>query len=103
VPVPVPVEQIARKTVSSESISEKIAELELRLREDRRNEIVEKILQKNAAQQQKHLLFLGWLASLKQFIELLRSYGKSILHTHPASFSEVYLTHDLKPSRKIHL
>ncbi|HFZ2309863.1 TPA: relaxase, partial [Klebsiella aerogenes] len=94
---------ILKTREQKESISEKIAELELRLREERRNEIVENILQKNAAQQQKHLLFLRWLASLKQFIELLRSYGKSILHTHPASFSEVYSTHDLKPSRKIHL
>ncbi|EQA0531674.1 relaxase, partial [Escherichia coli] len=94
---------VAATDMPRESISEKIAELELRLREDRRNEIVEKILQKNAAQQQKHLLFLRWLASLKQFIELLRSYGKSILHTHPASFSKVYSTHDLKSSKKIHL
>jgi vacuolar-type H+-ATPase subunit I/STV1 len=44
-----------------ESIGEKIAELELRLREDKRNEIVEKILQKNAVQQQKHLRLIGWI------------------------------------------
>ena len=103
VPVPVPVEQIARANVRSESIGDKIAEIELRLSKDRRNEIVEKILQKNAVQQQKHLLFLRWLAFLKQFIELLRSYGKSILHKTPTSFSEVYSTHHLKPARKIRL
>ncbi|EBS0892716.1 relaxase, partial [Salmonella enterica subsp. enterica serovar Abaetetuba] len=96
-------EQIARKTVSSESISEKIAELELRLREDRRNEIVKKILQKNAAQQQKHLLFLRWLATLKQFIELLRSYGKSILHKPHPGFSKLDATRTLHKRRKIHL
>ncbi|EBS2912767.1 relaxase, partial [Salmonella enterica subsp. enterica serovar Newport] len=96
-------EQIARATVRNESIGEKIAELELRLRENRRNEIVEKILQKNAAQQQKHLLFLGWLASLKQFIELLRSYGKSILHKPLPGFSKLYATRLLHKERKIHL
>jgi hypothetical protein len=42
-------------------VSEKIAELELRLREDKRNEIVEKILQKNAVKQQKHLRLIGWI------------------------------------------
>lgn len=103
VPVPVPVKQISRANVRSKSIGDKIAELEVRLREDRRNEIVEKILEKNAVQQQKHLLFLRWLASLKQFIELLRSYGKSILHKTPTNFSEVYSTHHLKPARKIRL
>ncbi len=63
-----------------ESISEKIAELELRLREDRRKEIVEKILQKNAVQQQKHLRLIGWLPFLRRLAELLRSYSVSILH-----------------------
>ncbi|EDR2618350.1 relaxase, partial [Salmonella enterica subsp. enterica] len=94
---------VAATDLPRESISEKIAEIELRLRVDRRNEIVEKILQKNAVQQQKHLSFLKWLASLKQFIELLRSYGKSILHKTPTNFSEVYSTHHLKPARKIRL
>lgn len=103
VPVPVPVEQIARATVRSESIDDKIAEIELRLREDRRNEIVEKILQKNAVQQQKHLRFVECLASLKQFIELLRSYGKSILHKPLPGFSNLYVTRPLHKERKIHL
>ncbi|MGD2665843.1 relaxase/mobilization nuclease domain-containing protein [Escherichia coli] len=103
VPVPVPVEQVARETVRSESIGEKIAEIELRLRKDRRNEIVEKILQKNAVQQQKHLSFLKWLASLKQFIELLRSYGKSILHKPLPGFSKLHATRPLHKGRKIHL
>ncbi|WP_145514165.1 relaxase/mobilization nuclease domain-containing protein [Yersinia massiliensis] len=103
VPVPVPAEPIARTAAQSESISEKIAELEVRLREDRRNEIVEKILQKNAVQQQKHLLFLRWLASLKQFIELLRSYGKSILHKPYPGFSKLYATRPLHKEIKIHL
>jgi hypothetical protein len=66
--------------VRSESIGEKIAELEMRFREGRRNEITEKILQKNAAQQQKHLRLIGWIPFIRRFIELLRSYGKSILH-----------------------
>ena len=103
VPVPVPVEQIARKTVSSESISEKIAELELRLREDRRNEIVEKILQKNVVQQQKHLRLIGWLPFLRRLAELLRSYGKSILHKPIPGFSKLYATRPLHKGRKIHL
>ncbi|MBV0246973.1 relaxase/mobilization nuclease domain-containing protein [Klebsiella pneumoniae] len=103
VPVPVPAEPIARTAAQSESISEKIAELEVRLREDRRNEIVEKILQKNAVQQQKHLLFLRWLASLKQFIELLRSYGKSILHKPYPGFSKLFATRPLHKEIKIHL
>lgn len=103
VPVPVPAEPIARTVAQSESISEKIAGLEVRLREDRRNEIVEKILQKNAVQQQKHLLFLRWLASLKQFIKLLRSYGKSILHKPYPGFSKLYATRPLHKEIKIHL
>lgn len=103
VPVPVPVEQVARETVRSESIGEKIAEIELRLRKDRRNEIVEKILQKNAAKQQKHLRLTGWIPFLQRLIELLRKYGRSILHKVPTNFSEVYSTHHLKPTRKIRL
>ncbi|EFB7644538.1 relaxase [Escherichia coli] len=99
----VPVEQIARANVRSESIGDKIAELELRLREDRRNEIVEKILEKNAVQQQKHLLFLRWLASLKQFIELLRSYGKCILHKTHTNFSKIHAMQPLNKARKIRL
>ncbi|WP_241183250.1 relaxase/mobilization nuclease domain-containing protein [Klebsiella michiganensis] len=103
VPVPVPAEPIARTAAQSESISEKIAELELRLRKDRRNEIVEKILQKNAVQQQKHLLFLRRLASLKQFIELLRSYGKSILHKTHTHLSKIHVMQPLNKARKIRL
>ncbi|HHV7729517.1 TPA: relaxase/mobilization nuclease domain-containing protein, partial [Salmonella enterica] len=94
---------ILRITERRESIGGKIAELELRLREDKRNEIVEKILQKNAVQQQKHLRFVKWLASLKQYIELLRGYGKSILHNNPARFSKVYATQHLTQKRKIRL
>ncbi|HBK9168660.1 TPA: relaxase/mobilization nuclease domain-containing protein [Escherichia coli] len=103
VPVPVPVEQIARATVRSESIGEKIAELELRFREGRRNEIAEKILQKNAIQQQKHLRLIGWLPFLRRFAELLRSYGKSILHKPLPGFSKLYATRPLHKGRKIHL
>lgn len=101
-PTPAPA-TVLKNTERKESISEKIAELELQLREDKRNEIVEKILQKNAAQQQKHLRFVKWLASLKQYIELLRGYGKSILHNHPARFSKVYATQHLTQKRKIRL
>ncbi|MDL0063441.1 relaxase, partial [Enterobacter hormaechei] len=101
-PAPAPA-TVLKNTERKESISEKIAELELQLREDKRNEIVEKILQKNAAQQQKHLRFVKWLASLKQYIELLRGYGKSILHNHPARFSKVYATQHLTQKRKIRL
>ncbi|MEF0204591.1 relaxase, partial [Klebsiella pneumoniae] len=90
-------------TVRSESIGEKIAELELRFRKGRRNEIAEKILQKNAVQQQKHLRFIGWLPFLRRFAEILRSYGKSILHQVPPNFSVVYSSHHLKFSRKIRL
>ncbi|EAU3310232.1 relaxase, partial [Salmonella enterica] len=96
-------EQIARKTVSSESISEKIAELELRFREGRRNEIAEKILQKNAAQQQKYHRLIGWLPFFRRFAELLRSYGKSILHKPLPGFSKLYATRTLHKGRKIHL
>ncbi|HFL4646468.1 TPA: relaxase, partial [Escherichia coli] len=94
---------VATTDIPRESISEKIVELELRLREDKRNEIVEKILQKNAVKRQKHLRLIGWIPFIRRFIELLRSYGKSILHKTPTNFSEVYSTHHLKPARKIHL
>ncbi|EAS4986584.1 relaxase, partial [Salmonella enterica] len=94
---------VATTDIPRESISEKIAELELRISKDRRNEIVEKILQKNAVQQQKHLLFLTWLASLKQFIELLRSYGKSILHKTHTHFSKIHVMQPLNKARKIRL
>ncbi|EBC1086933.1 relaxase, partial [Salmonella enterica] len=94
---------ILRTTERRESIGGKIAELELRLREDKRNEIVEKILQKNAVKQQKHLRLIGWIPFLRRFIELLRSYGKNILHQVPPNFSVVYSSHYLKPSRKIRL
>ena len=104
VPAPVPAPAIVLKTAErKESIGKKIAELELRLREDKRNEIVEKILQKNAAKQQKHLRLTGWIPFLQRLIELLRKYGKSILHKVPTNFSEVYSTHHLKPTRKIRL
>ncbi|EFN7789395.1 relaxase, partial [Escherichia coli] len=94
---------VLKNTERKESISEKIAELELRLREDRRNEIVEKILQKNAVKQQKHLRLIGWIPFLKRLVELLRSYCKSILHETSTNFSEVYSTHHLNPARKIRL
>ncbi|WP_407202445.1 relaxase/mobilization nuclease domain-containing protein [Citrobacter koseri] len=102
-PAPAPAKDVATKDIPRESISEKIAELEVRLRKDKRNEIVEKILQKNAVQQQKHLRFFKWLASLKQFIELLRSYGKSILHKPLPGFSNLYVTRPLHKEMKIHL
>ncbi|ECV0014530.1 relaxase [Salmonella enterica] len=103
-PAPAPAPTTILKTrKQKESISEKISEIELRLIEDRRNEIIEKILQKNAVQQQKHLRFIGWIPFLKRLVELLRSYGKSILHKIPTNFSEVYSTHHLKPARKIRL
>ncbi|HEM6614666.1 TPA: relaxase/mobilization nuclease domain-containing protein [Yersinia enterocolitica] len=86
-----------------ESISEKIAELELRFIEGRRNEIVEKILQRNAAQQQKLLRFVEWLSSLKQYIELLRSFGKTILHKTRTNFSKIYAMQPLNKARKIRL
>ena len=103
-PAPAPAPAIVLKTAErKESIGKKIAELELRLREDKRNEIVEKILQKNADKQQKHLRLTGWIPFLQRLIELLRKYGKSILHKVPTNFSEVYSTHHLKPTRKIRL
>ncbi|EOV2600258.1 TPA: relaxase/mobilization nuclease domain-containing protein, partial [Klebsiella pneumoniae] len=94
---------VATTDIPRESISEKIVELELRLREDKRNEIVEKILQKNSVKKQKHLRLIGWIPFIRRFIELLRSYGKSILHKTPTNFSEVYSTHHLKSARKIRL
>ncbi|EII9845740.1 relaxase, partial [Salmonella enterica] len=100
---PAPAKDVATTDIPRESISEKIVELELRLREDKRNEIVEKILQKNAVKKQKHLRLIGWIPFIRRFIELLRSYGKSILHKTPTSFSKVYSTHHLKPARKIRL
>ena len=104
IPAPAPAPAPALKPAErKESIGKKIAELELRLREDKRNEIVEKILQKNAAKQQKHLRLTGWIPFLQRLIELLRKYGKSILHKVPTNFSEVYSTHHLKPTRKIRL
>ena len=103
-PAPAPAPATVLKTTErKESIVEKIAELELRLREDKRNEIVGKILQKNAVQRQKHLRLSSWFPFLQRLIELLRSYGKSILHNNPARFSKVYSTHHLKPARKIRL
>ena len=108
IPVPVPAPAPAPATIletreHKESISEKIAELELRLRKDRRNEIVEKILQKNAVNQQKHLRLIGWLPFLRRLAELLRSYGKSILHKPLPGFSNLYVTRPLHKDRKIHL
>ena len=101
-PAPAPA-TILKTTERKDSISEKIAELELRLRKDRRNEIVEKILQKNAVNQQKHLRLIGWLPFLRRLAELLRSYGKSILHKSLPGFSNLYVTRPLHKERKIHL
>ncbi|PQY55348.1 relaxase/mobilization nuclease domain-containing protein [Cronobacter sakazakii] len=101
-PAPAPA-TILETREQKESISEKIAELELRLRKDRRNEIVEKILQKNAVNQQKHLRLIGWLPFLRKLAELLRSYGKSILHKPLLGFSNLYVTRPLHKDRKIHL
>ena len=101
-PAPAPA-TILETREQKESISEKIAELELRLRKDRRNEIVEKILQKNAVNQQKHLRLIGWLPFLRRLAELLRSYGKSILHKPLLGFSNLYATRPLHKERKIHL
>ncbi|EOU9562194.1 relaxase/mobilization nuclease domain-containing protein [Cronobacter dublinensis] len=101
-PAPAPA-TILETREQKESISEKIAELELRLREDRRKEIVEKILQKNAVQQQKHLRLIGWLPFLRRLAELLRSYGKSILHKPLPGFSNLYVNRPLHKERKIHL
>ncbi|HCN7565935.1 TPA: relaxase/mobilization nuclease domain-containing protein [Escherichia coli] len=103
-PAPAPAPATVLKTTErKESIVGKIAELELRLREDKRNEIVGKILQKNAVQRQKHSRLSGWIPFLRRFIELLRSYGKNILHQVPPNFSVVYSSHHLKSSRKIRL
>ena len=102
-PAPAPAKDVATTDIPRESISEKIAELELRLRKDRRNEIVEKILQKNAVNQQKHLRLIGWLPFLRRLAELLRSYGKSILHKPLPGFSNLYVTRPLHKERKIHL
>ncbi|MTE29345.1 relaxase/mobilization nuclease domain-containing protein [Escherichia coli] len=90
-------------TERKESISEKISELELRLKEDRRNEIVEKILQKNSVQQQKHLRLIGWIPFLRRLAELLRSYGKSILHKTHMTFSNISAMKPLNKARKIRL
>ncbi|MDO1618091.1 relaxase, partial [Escherichia coli] len=98
-PAPAPA-TILRTTERRESIGGKIAELELRLREDKRNEIVEKILQKNAVKQQKHLRLIGWLPFLRRFTELLRSYGKSILHKPLPGFSKLYATGPLRKGKK---
>ncbi|MBG0594246.1 relaxase/mobilization nuclease domain-containing protein [Enterobacter hormaechei] len=101
-PAPTPA-TVSKNTERKESISEKIAELELRLKEDRRNEIVEKILQKNSVQQQKHLRFIGWIPFLRRLAELLRSYGKSILHKTHMTFSNISAMKPLNKSRKIRL
>ena len=102
-PAPAPAKDVATTDIPRESISEKIAELELRLREDRRKEIVEKILQKNAVQQQKHLRLIGWLPFLRRLAELLRSYGKSILHKTHMTFSNISAMKPLNKARKIRL
>lgn len=101
-PAPAPA-TILKTTERKESISEKIAELELRLRKDRRNEIVEKILQKNAVNQQKHLRLIGWIPLLRRLAELLRSYGKSILHKTYTNFSKIHAMQPLNKARKIRL
>ena len=101
-PAPAPA-TVLKNTERKESISEKIAELELRLKEDRRNEIVEKILQKNSVQQQKHLRLIGWIPFLRRLAELLRSYGKSILHKTHTHFSKIHLIQPLNKARKIRL
>lgn len=104
VPAPAPAPAtILRATERRESIGGKIAELELRLRKDKRNEIIEKILQKNAVQRQKHLRFVEWLASIKHYIELLRSFGKTILHKTHTTFSNIYAMQPLNKARKIRL
>ncbi|CAM7252460.1 Relaxase [Escherichia coli] len=102
IPAPAPA-TILKTTERKESISEKIAELELRLRKDRRNEIVEKILQKNAVNQQKHLRLIGWIPFLRRLAELLRSYGKSILHKTYTNFSKIHAMQPLNKARKIRL
>ncbi|KLE84500.1 relaxase [Klebsiella aerogenes] len=103
-PAPAPAPATVLKTTErKESIVEKIAELELRLREDKRNEIVGKILRKNAVQRQKHLRFVEWLASIKHYIELLRSFGKTILHKTHTTFSNIYAMKPLNKAIKIRL
>ncbi|HGC3470313.1 TPA: relaxase/mobilization nuclease domain-containing protein [Escherichia coli] len=103
-PAPAPAPATVLKTTErKESIVEKIAELELRLREDKRNEIVGKILQKNAVQRQKHLRFVEWLASIKHYIELLRSFGKTILHKTHTTFSNIYAMKPLNKAIKFRL
>ncbi|MGR0182027.1 relaxase/mobilization nuclease domain-containing protein [Klebsiella pneumoniae] len=101
-PAPAPA-TVLKNTERKESISEKIAELELRLKEDRRNEIVEKILQKNSVQQQKHLRLIGWIPFLRRLAELLRSYGKSILHKTHTHLSKIHVIQPLNKARKIRL
>ena len=101
-PAPAPA-TVLKTTERKESIVEKIAELELRLREDKRNEIVGKILRKNAVQRQKHLRFVEWLASIKHYIELLRSFGKTILHKTHTTFSNIYAMKPLNKAIKIRL
>ncbi|MBT9427580.1 relaxase/mobilization nuclease domain-containing protein [Enterobacter oligotrophicus] len=102
IPAPAPA-TVLKNTERKESISEKIAELELRLKEDRRNEIVEKILQKNSVQQQKHLRLIGWIPFLRRLAELLRSYGKSILHKTHTHLSKIHVIQPLNKARKIRL
>ena len=103
-PAPAPAPATVLKTAErKESIGKKIAELELRLKEDRRNEIVEKILQKNSVQQQKHLRLIGWIPFLRRLAELLRSYGKSILHKTHTHFSKIHVIQPLNKARKIRL
>ena len=101
-PAPAPA-TVLINTERKESISEKISELELRLKEDRRNEIVEKILQKNSVQQQKHLRLIGWIPFLRRLAELLRSYRKSILHKTHMTFSNISAMKPLNKARKIRL
>lgn len=103
IPAPAPAKDVSTTDISKESISEKIAELELRLKEDRRNEIVEKILQKNSVQQQKHLRLIGWIPFLRRLAELLRNYGKSILHKTHTHFSKIHVIQPLNKARKIRL
>ncbi|EFQ9831779.1 relaxase/mobilization nuclease domain-containing protein [Salmonella enterica subsp. enterica serovar Give] len=94
---------VLKTSERKESIGGKIAELELRLRKDKRNEIIEKILQKNAVQRQKHSRLIGWLPFLRRLAELLRSYGKSILHKPLPGFSKLHAIRPLHKGRKIHL
>ncbi|EIL1178344.1 relaxase, partial [Salmonella enterica] len=101
-PAPAPA-TVLKTTERKESIVEKIAELELRLREDKRNEIKEKILQKNAVQRQKHSRLSGWIPFLRRFTELLRRYGKSILHKTHTNFSKIHAMQPLNKARKIRL